>query len=388
MMKWIYLDYNSTTPLESPVRQAMLPYLDERFVLPGNDHWTSRAVEEAIEDSRNHVATTVGALPSEITFTSGGTESINLAILGWAQSVAANLSARSRPQMILSAVEHTPVSHCANYLETQGWEIVRIPCDTKGTVDVEAIEKQIGRRTRLISIQLANQDIGTLQDITTIAQIRRPKSCMFHTDATQAMGKIPVSVALLGVDLLSISSHLMYGPKGVGALYIRNGVVIKNIHHGGYQELGLRPGTLNTMSIVGFGAAAQLVSAGGIEVGERAESLIAKFLHLMQNLLGEKLMVRGDRQSRLPNTINVVMPFGNSDEIIKRCPQLLIGSSVDHLDQSFSAYPRSALEAIQATPDEMKRTLRISVGWQTTDAEIEQAANMIADAVKQIKEES
>jgi cysteine desulfurase len=381
IMRSIYLDYNSTTPLAGAVRQAIVPFYGELFASPGNSHWLSRATEEAIEDARNQVSILLGCSPSEIVFTSGGTESTNLALLGYARTLSQK-NTRAKPEMILSSLEHAAVWKCADFLETQGWHVTRLPSRADGSVDVESLRAAIGKRTRLISIQLANSHIGTIQDVAAMSRLPRPKQALFHCDATQAIGKIQTDVESLGVDLLSISGHTMYAPKGVGALYVRSGVIIESIQHGGWQEGGLRPGTENVPAIVGLGIAAQLVHAAREESTERLSYLSQNFVTRLEQVAEESFTVHGHPRNRLPNTASIVLQGRSGLELLKRIPELFLGLAVPHAIPSQQTFQSTPFPAIGVSMEEAISTVRVSVGWNTTDQEIESAADLLGEAYR------
>ncbi len=381
-MRSIYLDYNSTTPLAGAVRQAIAPFYGELFASPGNPHWLSRASEEAIEDARNQVSILLGCSPSEIVFTSGGTESTNLALLGYARTITTK-GIRAKPEMILSSMEHPPVSKTAVFLESLGWQITRLPCRTDGSVDVDVLRSAIGKRTRLISIQLANEQIGTIQDIAAMTRLSRPKQALFHCDATQAMGKFHTDVETLGIDLLSISGHKMYAPKGVGALYIRSGVMLESISHGGCQEGGMRPGTENVPAIVGLGIASQLVHAARDESAERLSYLAHSFVSRLEQTAEETFAVHGHPRNRLPNTASIVLKGRSGLELLRRTPELFLGLAIPHSISSLRTFQSTPFPAMGVTLDEAIATVRVSVGWNTTEQEIESAAVMLGEAYRQ-----
>ncbi|MDZ4852228.1 MAG: cysteine desulfurase family protein [Pirellulaceae bacterium] len=379
----IYLDYNASTPPAGAVRQAITPFLSEMFAVPGNPHWLSRASEEAIEDARNNVSIMLDCMPSEIVFTSGGTESINLGLLGYARAVVKKPNSRSKPQMIISNIEHAAVARTAEYLETQGWEITRLACRSDGSIDLDELKLAIGKRTRLISIQLANEHIGTIQDIASMTRLARPKQAAFHTDATQAMGKIPVDVESLGVDLLSLSGHKMYAPKGGGALFVKNGTSIESILHGEWQEGGIRPGTENIPAIVGLGVAAQLVKSAGDDSAERLSMLSNSFVSQLEQVAEETFAVHGHPRNRLPNTVSIVMKDRSALALLRRVPELYLGLAIPHVIPSERSYQATPYHAIGVSIEVASATVRVSVGWNTTDQEIETAAQLLGEAYRQ-----
>ena len=382
-MRSIYLDYNSSTPLAGAVRQAIAPFYGELFASPGNPHWLSRASEEAIEDARNQVSIMLGCLPSEIVFTSGGTESINLALLGYAKAISRKTSSRSKPEIIISSMEHLPVRNTAEHLKSQGWQVTQLPCRPDGSVDVDTLRSAIGKKTRLISIQLANAQVGTIQEIAAMARLPRPKQALFHTDATQAIGKFNVDVETLGVDLLSISGHKMYAPKGVGGLYIRSGITLENILHGGWQEGGLRPGTENIPAIVGLGIASQLVEAARDESAERLSFLIHSFVTRLEQTAEETFTVHGHPRNRLPNTASIVLKGRSGLELLRRVPELFLGLAIPHSIPSLHTFQQTPFSAMGVTYEEAIATVRVSVGWNTTEQETDSAATMLGEAYRQ-----
>jgi cysteine desulfurase len=417
--KTIYLDYNTTTPMAGAVRQAMQPFLNELFVLPGNLHWKSRAVEEAIEDSRNQVCNTLDCLPSEVIFTRNGTESINLALLGYALAIRKKTQ-RFLPHLITSTMESETVRRTTERLQRRGWHVSRVACDSTGRIDPSDVAKLITKRTRIISIQWANADIGTIQDISTIGNLDRPNDCVFHCDAISALGKIRTQLPGLGIDLLSLSGHHAYGPKGVGVLFVRNGVSIRPLFNGAWQEGGLAPGAENIPAIVGFGAAMELIQNAGMELGDRMETLANRFYDRLRGEIGDAIGVNGpvdarvtvedpfmskdqakkdqakpvdsvshaenlDLESgliRLPNTLSLVMKDRDAQQLLIRTPELHLGYSDAYSDQSARMIPYGALEATGVTPRDAASTIRVSLGWNTTEEEIDQAVQMLSDAYR------
>jgi len=431
--KTIYLDYNTTTPMAGAVRQAMQPFLNELFVLPGNLHWKSRAVEEAIEDARNQVCNTLDCLPSEVIFTRNGTESINLALLGYALAIRKKTQ-RFLPHLITSTMESETVRRTTERLQRRGWHVSRVACDSTGRIDPSDVAKLITKRTRIISIQWANADIGTIQDISTIGNLDRPNDCVFHCDAISALGKIRTQLPGLGVDLLSLSGHHAYGPKGVGVLFVRNGVSIRPLFNGAWQEGGLAPGAENIPAIVGFGAAMELIQNAGMELGDRMETLANRFYDRLRGEIGDAIRVNGpvearvtiedpflsndqsskgqakkdqasEEQSkpvdsvshaenldlesgliRLPNTLSLVLKDRDAQQLLIRTPELHLGYSDAYSDQSARMIPYGALEATGVTPRDAASTIRVSLGWNTTEEEIDQAVQKLSDAYRSTPE--
>jgi cysteine desulfurase len=383
-MRTIYLDYNTTTPLAGASRQAMLPFLDEHFASPGNPHWQSRAVEESIEDARASVASMIGSVASEIVFTSGGTESNNLALLGAARAFESRQKRRVKQHIVTSTLEHGPVALAADALERNGWEVTRVECNREGFIDPDSVRKAIRKSTRLISIQFANAQLGTVQDIASLTRLSRPKNCLFHTDATQAFGKIEVDIDELGIDLLSISGHKMYAPKGIGALYVRSGVLIESLLFGGWEEAGLRPGMNNGLAIAGFGAAAQLVKAGKQESTERLLEQKDRFLQHLEENLGDSIRMIGRDTKTLPNTCCLQMGGVSAQAILAKASELHIGLPIANQSISENAFRMHALNAIQLTLEEARSVLSVSVGWNTTRDEVDDAASVLSEAYRSL----
>lgn len=299
-----YLDFNATTPCDPRVVQAMLPYFSVRFANPSSIHAAGRAVAGDVERSRAAVAEMIGADPSEIVFTSGATESNNLAVRG-----VAGIAPNGRRRIVTCAVEHKSVLAPCQQLGKEGFDVVVLPVDECGRVKMDAAREAIDGNTLLVTIQAANNEIGTIQDIRPIVELAHGAGAVFHCDAAQACGKIPVDVGDLGVDLLSLSAHKMFGPKGVGALFVVGGpgaLPIAPLSVGGGQEGGMRPGTLNVPAIVGFGKACELAC---VEFLARADSVASTRQHLEEQLTAlcpGKAMVLGNRAARLPGTAAVL----------------------------------------------------------------------------------
>jgi cysteine desulfurase len=416
--KTIYLDYNTTTPMAGAVRQAMQPFLNELFVLPGNLHWKSRAVEEAIEDARNQVCNTLDCLPSEVIFTRNGTESINLALLGYALAIRKKTQ-RFLPHLITSTMESETVRRTTERLQRRGWHVSRVACDSTGRIDPSDVAKLITKRTRIISIQWANAEIGTIQDISTIGNLDRPNDCVFHCDAIAALGKIRTQLPGLGIDLLSLSGHHAYGPKGVGVLFVRNGVSIRPLFNGAWQEGGLAPGAENIPAIVGFGAAMELIQNAGMELGDRMETLANRFYDRLRGEIGDAIRVNGPVEARvtiedpimskdqskpvdsvshaenldlesglirLPNTLSLVLKDRDAQQLLIRTPEIFLGYSDAYSDQSARMISYGALEATGVTPRDAASTIRVSLGWNTTEEEIDQAVQWLSDAYRSTPE--
>jgi cysteine desulfurase len=317
-MRQLYFDYNATTPIAPVVQQAMLPFLAEQYGNPSSSHALGRAAHEAIEDSREYLSGLLGCDPEELVFTAGGTESNNLAIKG--SALRQGLSGGGH--LVISAIEHPSVVEPARFLERLGFDVTLVPVTGQGVVQPVAVREAIRPDTILVSVMLANNEIGTLQPIKQIAEVCRATGVPLHTDAAQAVGKVRVNVDELEIDLLSIAGHKMYAAKGVGALYVRQGTVLEPLLHGAGHEAGLRAGTENVAGIAGLGAAAALAAKSLDESVERIENHRDRLLALLRAGVGEGLVVHGERARRLPNTLCVSFPGVAGHELLARLPEL------------------------------------------------------------------
>ena len=373
----IYLDYNATTPVDPRVLEVMLPYFSEIYGNPGNGyHRQGRLAEKAIQDAREQVATLLHAQPHEIIFTSGATESNNLAIEGLVRMCRDG----SRRGIVTSAIEHKAVLLPVERLHKQGWDVVVIPVDRFGRVDMATVDAAIDDSTLLVSIHAANNEIGTLQPIQEIAAIAHERGALMHTDAAQIVGKLPIDVSSWSVDLLSASAHKLYGPKGVGALYARGGlrnIPLEPLALGGGQESGLRPGTHNVPAIAGFGAACQIA---GAEVGIEAERIRSLRDHF-ERQLGEgisSLRVNGHPTDRLPNTSSLTFPGIDADALLLNLPTVMMGTG--SACTSGAIEPSHVLQAIGLARDDAYRAVRASLGRFTTEEDVASATTAIIKA--------
>ena len=371
----IYLDYNASTPVDPAVRDAMLPYLGEVHGNPSSSHALGRAVRDGVETARAQVASLLGASPVEILFTSSGTESNNHVIKG----VAHGLRKKGR-HIITTAVEHPAVSSPCRFLEQDGYEITFAAVDAHGTVDAQAVIDAIRPDTVLISVMLANNEVGTLQPVAEIAKAARERGVLMHTDAAQAIGKIPVRVDELGVDFLSVAGHKLYAPLGIGALYVREGVELEPLLHGAGHQGGRRSGTEPVPAIAGLGAAAELV-AGSIGDGH----LLAMRDRLHEGLradVGEDAVLLGHSQRRLPNTLAIGFRNRIGAEILAACPD--VAASTGAACHS-TVRKRSAVLAAMDVPEAVAfGAIRFSVGRYTTAPEIDAAVERLTAAVARV----
>ncbi len=372
----IYLDNQATTPCDPRVVAAMLPLFSEGFGNPHSaEHALGRAAEAAVEAARGEVATLIGAEPREIVFTSGATESNNLAIKGAARFAAAQADPRRR--IITVASEHKCVLESVADLAAEGFSTVVLPVRPDGTLDPQALAAALAEPTLLVSVMAVNNETGVIQDIAALAAIARAAGALFHTDAAQAAGKIPLDVA--GIDLMSLSAHKLYGPKGVGALYVRRRprVRIAPLFSGGGQERGLRSGTLPTPLIVGFGTACRLAQAEMAEETARVAALRARLLDRLRAAL-PGLVVNGSMTARLAGNLNLTFPAAAARAIMEGAPELCV--STGSACSSAEVEPSYVLRAMGIGDPAAGRSLRLSVGRFTSAAEIDYAAAALAAA--------
>ena len=371
----VYLDFNATTPLADEVAAAMRPYLSDAYGNPSSLHWAGVPARDAIETARSQVAALLCCDATEIVFTSGGTEANNQALKG---IFFATRSRTPKPHIITSQVEHPAILEPCRILESLGAEVTRLPVDGHGLVKPDDVRRAIRPSTVLISIMHANNEVGTIQPIEEIVAIAHEHGILCHTDAAQSVGKIPVDVETLGVDLLSVAGHKLYGPKGVGALYVREGVELEPLLHGAGHEAGRRAGTENILEIVGLGAACVLAQRSLDE--SRVGELRDYFWQKLQAHFGERVVLNGHPEWRLPNTLNVSFHGQIGGEILARLPWL--AASTGSACHAGSMHISPVLEAMGVSQGVGLGTIRFSLGRSTTQAEIE----TVADAIFQLVE--
>jgi len=367
----IYLDYNATTPVDPRVAEAMGPCLVGFFGNPSSTHAEGRKAKSAVEEGRAGVARCLGCRPSEVVFTSGGTESNNLAIRGLVEACGGG-------HVITSAVEHPAVLEVVLALEIEGRiTLTIVGVDRFGRVDPEAVAAALRDDTVLVSLMLANNEVGTLQPVSEVAALCRKRGVAIHTDAAQAIGKVPVNVNDLGVDLLSVAGHKLYAPKGIGALYIREGVEIEPQILGAGHERGLRAGTENVLEAVGLGAACEVVDGEAAAEAKRLASLRDRLLALLRDSF-PNLVVHGDPGHRLPNTLSVAFPGHDASALLDSLADELAASagSACHSGATMISY---VLQAMGVEAEIARATVRLSVGRFTTEEEIDRAAHLILD---------
>jgi cysteine desulfurase len=382
----VYIDYNATTPLKAEVKAAMI----EDFEIYGNAssmHSSGRLAHARVEEARAAVARLLGATTAEIIFTSGGSESNNT-VFQTIRSLASGPDDRAlnqgRTEIIISAIEHPCVLNSATYLQTLGFTVHVLPVDQYGTINMDALNDLAGEKTLLVSVMMANNEIGTIQDIKEIAAIAKKAGAYVHTDAVQAVGKIPVDVQNLGVDYLTMSAHKIYGPKGIGALYIRKGCPLLPLIHGGHQEDGLRAGTYNNIGILGFGKAAELAVD---QVEAYGRSLSALRDQLRDGLLARvpSIKINGHPRNVLPNTLNVSFPGAEGESILLSMDIMGIEASTGSACASGSLEPSHVLMATGVGPELAHGSIRFSLGWGITEPDIEYIIETLPPIIERLR---
>jgi cysteine desulfurase len=388
-MKPIYLDYNATTPIDPAVFQAMLPYLadhaggwNSHFGNPSSTHAYGKKAHDAVEQARQQVAGLLGARPEEIVFTGGGSEASNHAIKGAAFVKLRSLFGRwlrKEVHIITCAVEHPATLQPCEFLKHLGCRITILPVDRHGLVDPDAVRKALGRPTTLVSIMHANNEVGTLQPIREIAAIARRHGALMHTDAAQSLGKLPVDVNDLGVDLLTVAGHKLYAPKGVGVLYVRDGVRLEPLIHGAGHEAGRRAGTENVPYAVALGAACEVARRSLPQATDRLRQLRDRLWERLRAGLGERVVLNGQPERRLPNTLNVNFVGHVGAELLEKVPEIAASTGSACHEGKISQSP--VLCAMGVPPELGRGAVRLSVGRFTTEDEIDRATEVLLGQV-------
>ena len=378
----VYFDHNATTYMREEVIEAMLPFLHTRFGNASSLHFFGQENRGVIDEARDHIASFLGAEPAEVIFTSGGTESDNMAIRGVVRALREKVP---EPHLITSSIEHPAVLRTCESLEKEGVSVTYLPCRKDGSVNAADLEKAITDRTILASIMISNNETGVIQPVKEISGIVRPRGIILHVDAVQGMGKIPVDVGELGVDLLSISAHKFYGPKGIGALYVRRGTPIEPVYTGGHQEEGLRPGTENIPAIVGFGEACRL-SAGHLEeemarIGALRDRLQEGILEKVPNV-----HINGAGASRVSNTCNVTVPGIEGEAMSLNLSMLGFALSSGSACATGDSEPSYVLRAMGLDSVEAQGALRISLGICNTDDDVDAFLETFPEVVGRLRE--
>ena len=378
-MKQVYLDYSATTPVKEEVLNEMIPYFTQNYGNPSSLYTIGQESKNAINLARERIASLIGANPKEVFFTSSGTEADN-----WAVIQGAIARSKNGKHVITTKIEHHALLHSAEYLEKQGFEVTYLGVDSEGIISLDELIEAIRDDTVLISIMFANNEIGTIQPIAEIAEIAKEKKILFHTDAVQALGNVHIDVKALGVDLMSISAHKIYGPKGIGALYIRKGVSLPNYMHGGAQENNKRAGTENLAGIVGFGKAAELAE-------KNLDTHIEKVTKL-RNYLIDKITenisdfhLNGSREKRLPGNANITFKFIEGEAILLLLDMEGVYVSTGSACSSASLSPSHVLDALGVPVEEIHGSIRFTIGDFTTKDDLDYAIEVLTKAVTKLR---
>lgn len=378
-MRKVYLDHAATTPLHPEVYSLMCRFMKDTFGNPSSIHSFGREARKWVEEARQQVADLIKASPEEIYFTSGGTEADNLAILGTAAA-----RRKKGNHIITSSIEHHAVLDTCKYLEKNGYEVTFLPVDRYGMVDPDDVRKAIRRDTILISIMHANNEIGTIEPIEEISRISREHEVIFHTDAVQTAGKIPVDVEALGVDLLTLSSHKIYGPKGIGALYKRKGLRLLPVVHGGGQEKKLRSGTENTIGIVGFGKAAEIAARDLEEEHDRTKRLRDRLVRGILEKIPE-VRLNGHPEKRLPHNANFSFAYVEGESMLLSLDLKGIAASSGSACSSRALEPSHVLTAIGLPYELIHGSLRMTLGRANDEEDIDYVLEVLPEIVNRLR---
>jgi len=378
-MTRVYFDNNATTPLAPEVFEAMRPYLLEDYGNASSIHWFGQRAKAGVEKAREQVARMLNARPSEIVFTSGGTESDNAAILGIVEAARGE-----RKHVVTTAIEHPAVLSTARALEKRGVSVTYVRVGASGVIDPEDVAGALRTETVLISVMHASNELGTVQPLEEIGRMARQRDIYLHTDAVQSAGKIPVDVEKLGVDLLALSAHKLHGPKGVGALYVRKGTILRTLLHGGHHERDRRPGTENVAGIVGLGAAAEMARAHLAEEGGRVAALRDRLeAGIVANV--PHVTVNGDRAARVPSTTNLTFDYLEGEGFVIAMDLRGIACSTGSACSSGSLEPSHVLTAIGLKPEQARASIRFSLGRFNTDEDVDAALRILPGVVEQLR---
>ncbi|WP_048080567.1 MULTISPECIES: cysteine desulfurase NifS [Methanobacterium] len=375
----MYMDHSATSPVDPEVFEAMKPYFVDNFGNASTLYSLGRDARKAMEAAREQVASLIGAKPEEVIFTSGGTESDNIAIKGTVYRLK-----NKGNHIITSAIEHPAVRETCKYLEKNGFEVTYLPVYEEGIVRVSDLEDAITDKTILITIMHANNEIGTIQPIAEIGKIARENKIYFHTDAVQTIGKIPVNVEEMNVDMLSLSAHKVYGPKGIGALYVKKGVRLEPIIHGGGHEKGLRPGTENVSGIVGLGKACELAEKNLLEDAKYITNLRDKLIDGILNSI-EQSYLDGHRTKRLPNNVNLRFTGIEGESLVLHLDSKGVAASTGSACSSKSLEPSHVLIALGLEHVEAHGSLRLTLGKENTEEEVDYVITAVKEVVETLR---
>lgn len=380
--KIIYLDHAATTPVRKEVLEAMIPYFCQKYGNPSSIYSLGRESKKAIEEARETMSSIIGAQPREIFFTGSGTEADNWAIKGVAYA-----NRKKGKHIITTAIEHHAVLHACQYLENDGFEVTYLPVDSDGLVTAEQVKAAIRPDTVLVSIMFANNEIGTIQPIAEIGKVTREKGVYFHTDAVQAMGNVNINVSEMNIDLLSMSAHKFYGPKGVGALYINKNVKITNFIHGGAQERGRRASTENVAGIVGMAKALEIAAANMEQHNKKLMALRERTIKEIQEKI-PFVRLNGHREKRLPGNVNFTFEFIEGESLLLMLDMKGIAASSGSACTSGSLDPSHVLLAIGLPHELAHGSLRITFGDENTDEEVDYLIDVLSPIVHRLREMS
>lgn len=379
-MRRVYLDYSATTPVKEEVLKEMIPYFTENFGNPSSLYTIGLESKKAIDRARGQLAHTINADPKEIYFTAGGTEADNWAVLG-----AVDALKNKGNHIITTKIEHHAVLHSYEFLEKHGWEVTYLDVEGDGTVKAETLENAIKDNTVFISIMYVNNEIGTIEPIKELAAVAKKHGILFHTDAVQALGNVKIDVKDLGIDLMSMSSHKIYGPKGEGALFIRKGVRISNYIHGGAQEMGKRAGTENLPAIIGFGKAAEMAEQNLEKHIKHCEEIRD---YLIERITSEipNTFVNGNRKNRHPGNANITFEYIEGESILLLLDAYGISVSTGSACSSKSLKPSHVLDALGIPVEMIHGTVRFTVGDFTTREDIDYVVESLKSIVIKLRE--
>ena len=381
-----YFDHNATTPVAARVRDAMVPFLSDEYGNASSIHRWGQRARAAVEQARKQLASLLHCQPNEIVFTSGGTESDNLAILGVVRA-----SRREKKHVITSAIEHPAVFYTCRALEKEGVSVTYLPVDSQGFVDPAEVRKALRPETVLVTIMHANNEIGAVEPVAEIAAIAREAGVLCHTDAVQTTGKIPVDVGELGVDLYTLSAHKFYGPKGVGALYVRKGVTLQPVMFGGHGEHDPRPGTENVAGMVGLGAAAQLAAetleSEARRIGALRDRLERETLEKIEDcgVNGPQKSFEGGRFRRVPNTTNLYFDYIEAESLVIALDLEGIACSTGSACSSGAVEPSHVLVALGLSAERAHGSIRVSLGMQNTDQDVDAFGEALPRVVERLR---
>lgn len=378
-MRQVYLDYSATTPVKEAVLKEMLPYFTENFGNPSTGYKIGQTAREAMNSARRKVADLIGAEGEEVYFTSSGTESDNWAVFG-----AADAKKEKGNHIITTKTEHHAMLHSCEFLEKRGYEVTYLDVECDGRVNPKALEEAVTDKTILISVIFANNEVGTLQPIKELCEIAKKHNVLFHTDAVQALGNVPIDVKELGIDLMSVTAHKIYGPKGIGALYIKNGVTISNFMHGGEQENKKRAGTENMTGIVGFGKAAELAKNNLEAHIQKITELRNYFIDQITSKISD-VAVNGSMEHRHPGNANITFKYIEGESILISLDQKGIAASTGSACSSASQTPSHVLSAMKIPIEDIHGTLRFSFGDFTTKDDLDYAVKELVHIVDRLR---